>query len=793
MLQEDNSQSETASLSEQTIESPTVMTENSDPSPVVRSDSNTNPNTTDSFVDPDQAVAVKEPTDRLQSAEGELSDVTLQKPDKNDLRTPALFQVPNDSAEDQSQLATDEPSERATSQEPSLEQRLAHSVAISAPKPSVSSVPAPIQRTSSFSANPIKTGKVNVKNIKANTLGPREQEAADEPVLRGIHHLFNNRFSQAKNLFEDKADSDPLYCLGLGSMAFLIATMSASEHDINVALETLTTAYNIATAQINATKKPFSEVFSTYYRNMTSTGLPNGQPTTTQQDIQEEARSQSEFLSNGTMRAHVIVAESCLQTAILQFFQESIVSYMKGALNLKRSYKSYNLAWTEFKKMGSEAHNLLDEDTISGIQFGIGSIHLLLPMLPPKVLKVVAAFGWTPDRPLGLSMLKQCAAKKRVRAPLAASMLLAYYSILTSFAPQVLAADNIQPAIETLLESQQNYPNSSFFLFFAGYTSRLTKNIALASQSFEFARDIAQGELAEVEVRLLSQYEMSYNYLMSAEWSKAAETFSELQKENYWSVAFCKFAYGACLEALGERTDAILAFAEVPSLVPAKSRSKMSGLDAYAIRKVETFQASGYQDMDFTMSALEILCINNLFCMMEPNVLHDCLKLVDKALESIIEREKQEYEIRMRELAPGTPPPNYFDQRGTLLLIKSSILNSLHYYRDSILHLNWIIDHGMAYKSEKWIVPFACWEAGVTTWGLDEKTKSISFWERALSYTKYDFEYRLTLRLTLSIERAVELGIPRPTPNQPDKGLSTNGRTRMPKSTPTPLPHEEDA
>lgn len=43
-------------------------------------------------------------------------------------------------------------------------------------------------------------------------------------------------------------------------------------------------------------------------------------------------------------------------------------------------------------------------------------------MLPPKVLKVVAAFGWTPDRPLGLAMLKECAANKRVRAPLAASM-----------------------------------------------------------------------------------------------------------------------------------------------------------------------------------------------------------------------------------------------------------------------------------------------------------------------------------------------------------------------------------
>jgi hypothetical protein len=36
-------------------------------------------------------------------------------------------------------------------------------------------------------------------------------------------------------------------------------------------------------------------------------------------------------------------------------------------------------------------------------------------------------------------------------------------------------------------------------------------------------------------------------------------------------------------------------------------------------------------------------------------------------------------------------------------------------------------------------------EAGVTTWGLDEKSKSLAFWDRAISYGKYDFEYRLTL------------------------------------------------
>jgi hypothetical protein len=139
------------------------------------------------------------------------------------LGTPALLQVPNDGMEEQI-TETPEVSEEQN-QGPSLEQRLADSVAISAPKATTSQQSNNIQRTSSFSANPITIGKINYKNITANTLGPREQEAADEPVLRGIHHLFNNRFSQAKKIFEDKADQDPLYSLGLGSMAFLIAAM----------------------------------------------------------------------------------------------------------------------------------------------------------------------------------------------------------------------------------------------------------------------------------------------------------------------------------------------------------------------------------------------------------------------------------------------------------------------------------------------------------------------------------------------------------------------------------------
>jgi hypothetical protein len=79
----------------------------------------------------------------------------------------------------------------------------------------------------SYSANLIALNKIDTKEIKANLLSPRQQERAgkiwyrninigscinfsgciDEPVLRAIRHLFNNRFMKAKKLFEKEAET----------------------------------------------------------------------------------------------------------------------------------------------------------------------------------------------------------------------------------------------------------------------------------------------------------------------------------------------------------------------------------------------------------------------------------------------------------------------------------------------------------------------------------------------------------------------------------------------------------
>ncbi|KAI8371607.1 uncharacterized protein BYT42DRAFT_616685 [Radiomyces spectabilis] len=618
---------------------------------------------------------------------------------------------------------------------------------------------------------------IDLKNVGPNTLNPRDQEKADEEMLRGMNLFFNNKFSKAKAVFETHAKEDPLYALGLGSMAFIKAITSSDSGDADIAIASLLETYRFAGAQIDAAsaKKPLKDTVSHYITNLMGNN-PTNLPTNTSPLNQQELNKLNSFLPNGALRAHVIKAECSLLMAIIHLNKETVAGYLKCGLNLRRAYNSYSLVWQEYKRMGQDFHTHLDQDTISAIQFGIGSVHLLLSSLPPKILKVVSAFGWNADRHLGFALLKLCLEGKRIRSPLASITLLSYYVILTSYAPQILTRELIQPAIECLLDAQQSYPNSAFFLYFAGRVSRLAKNLSLSTQSFMYTYEVSQGEWAEGTMGQLATYEIAFNCAMGLDWASAAVKVLELQDKQHSSPAFLKYVYGACMEMLGNRTEAILAFAEASQLIDKKKKTE---LEQYVAHRIEFFEQSGYQDLGFSLPALEILFMWNMFPNMTENALERCLEHIDTTLESIYEREKQEYEVRIFELAPGTPTPDYFEQRGCLLLMKSSVLNSLGRERESIVHLNWIIDHRECMKTSKWILPFTYWESGITSWKMEEFQRARALWETALSYSSYDFEYRLAIRLNLAITHAVELGIPGPTPPKAEKGPTTNGRKRM--------------
>ncbi|KAI9274252.1 hypothetical protein BY458DRAFT_507718 [Sporodiniella umbellata] len=614
--------------------------------------------------------------------------------------------------------------------------------------------------------------RIDFSKIQRNRLSPRQQEEYDTDMNKGIRLLFDNKFSDARSTFETKAKLDPLYALGLSFMSFIRAISSFHPKDTESAITKLSETYLFADAQIQAASsaKPIKETVSDYFTNWMGSN-PTHLPTNTRPLKRFELMEQ-EFVSNGALRAHIVKAESALMRAVLYLSIDTVVGYLKAGLNLRKAYTSYSFVWLQYKHMGQSYNKYMDKDTISGIQFGIGSVHLLLSTLSPRVLKIVSAFGWSPDRQLAFALLRLCQEGQGIRAPLASLVILSYYVNITSQAPQILTRELIQPAIECLMDAQKSYPDSAFFLFFAGRISRLTRNLSLSTQSFLYMQQVTQDDWFDLS--RIAIYEQAINHTMNLDWSQAAELFLSLQV-HYHSPAFFYYFYGACMERLGQHTEAILAFAQSPKLIDSR---RISEAEEFVQKRVSFFELRGYQDIQFSLPILEILATSNTFISMSEKSLEECLIPVETTLRSLYEREKMEYDLRKVQLVPGAPKPDYYDQRGTLLLIKSSILNSLGRYEECIVHLNWIIDNKDAFKHAKWVVPFAYWECGNTFWGLKNYKRARELWESIAEYADYDYQFKLSSRLSLAIQHAVDLGVPE-TPKKKEKGKTSHGRKRM--------------
>ncbi|CAO3700451.1 unnamed protein product [Rhizopus stolonifer] len=581
--------------------------------------------------------------------------------------------------------------------------------------------------------------------ITANTLLPREQEKQNESVLQGMECLFNNKFMYAKTIFEEKADVDPLNALALSSMAFLKAVMTYSDQDYNTALESLNTTYDIALAQIDTSKGPskITSYFSGYYnylknKNEISPSINN-------------SRLPADYAPNSVLRAHVIKAECSLQIAIVHLLHESVMGYLKCGLNLKRAYNSYSFVWQKYQRMGTDYLTFMDADTVSCLQFGIGSVHLILSLLPAKVMSTINSIGWKPNGELGFTLLNQCIKGKRIKSSMATVMLLVYYSTAISFAPHILSELYKKAAMKTLLETQQTHPDSIIYLYFAGLMSRLRLDLPLSTQIFLCTAEFSRGEWAQVALKNTSRFEIAINHMITGNWGHAATTFEYLFKERYGSLALCRYMQGACYEMIGERARAVILFAQVPNLITKKLGGRLSDVDAYVLNKTILFQRSGYQNLDFFVPAFEIMCLWNLLFYMSPEKLMKGLERIDQGLGAIERCMDIEHKERMQEIATQIPLPDYYHELSSLYVVKGAMLNIMG-REEATMDLNWVLDHG-DFIQDKWMIPFALWEVGISCWRLGFEEKSKQVWKKAVDYSQYDFEHRLAVRLTLALNQ----------------------------------------
>ena len=103
---------------------------------------------------------------------------------------------------------------------------------------------------------------------------------------------------------------------------YLIAVTTFNEQDISIAVKHLVSAESLASAQIGAFKSQ-SSIGSSFGKFISSISYFGN-------------NKNQQFMSNGQLRSTVIKAESLLLIALIQLLQESIVSYVKAGLNLRR-------------------------------------------------------------------------------------------------------------------------------------------------------------------------------------------------------------------------------------------------------------------------------------------------------------------------------------------------------------------------------------------------------------------------------------------------------------------------
>ncbi|CEI88992.1 hypothetical protein RMCBS344292_03367 [Rhizopus microsporus] len=494
-----------------------------------------------------------------------------------------------------------------------------------------------------------------------------------------------------------------------------------------MALKALHTTYDIAYSQIDAFKRP-SKVMSyfagyyNYLRNKedASQTAPSNRPST-------------EYPPNGVLRAHVIKAECSLQIAILNLLHESVLDYLKCVVYLKRVMSGKSIKkWVQ-----------IIQPLWTPILYHASSL--------AKVLNAIYAFGWKPDKQLGFLLLNQCVESKGVRSSMATVMMLTYYSLAISSAPRILSDAYKKTAMKMLLDAQQHNTNSVLYLYFAGIMARFGSDLPLSTQSFLHTMELSRKEWAEVALSNACRLEIAINHMITGNWIHAASAFKYLFEQRYGSPAFYRYMQGACYEMIGERAQAIILFAEVPKLVVKKLGGRLSDIDAYVLRKVNMFQKSGFQNLDFFVPALEYMSIFNLLPYMTHELLEVSLERLNRGLAAIQKCEELEQEERMQEIATEKPLPDYFNELASLFVVKATVLNILGRPEETTLDLNWVIDHQDCILDDTWTVPFALWEAGISCWILDTKEKSQQVWKRAVDYSRFDFEHRLAIRLTLAL------------------------------------------
>jgi hypothetical protein len=189
-----------------------------------------------------------------------------------------------------------------------------------------------------------------------------------------------------------------------------------------------------------------------------------------------DAAWETEKLGDDTsITGRLIKGDTHLLGAICQMIQQS---YVKAMWNFRKSWKQYETVL----KAVEEYHEDDADELRAWAQFGVGMFNLIISLLPPTAHVVVGWLGFSGDRTIGLTLIRDCYQSDTFMSPLAALLLCSYDLTISVFTGQH-TPELMQEAIDILTWSEARFPSSVLFGWMKSRLHRCQKDLDAAIES----------------------------------------------------------------------------------------------------------------------------------------------------------------------------------------------------------------------------------------------------------------------------------------------------------------------
>ncbi|XP_012724324.2 tetratricopeptide repeat protein 39B [Fundulus heteroclitus] len=535
-------------------------------------------------------------------------------------------------------------------------------------------------------------------------------ETALEECNVALHLFLNNRFADALAALEPRRSHSMYHAMGYSSILLMQAAMTFDPKDMDVAMTSLKEALH--TCQRFRRKTGIMESLANFWHGQTV-----------------------DTLTEEEMHAELCYAEVLMQKAALTFLDESIIGFIKGGMGMRNSYLIYkNCQAMENAIEDAEKEKNTHIHFRGGVNMGIGSFNLILSMLPSRVLRLMEFLGFSGDRELGLSQLREGAASNSLRSILSTLTLLMFHLYMSVI---LGTGEGNLPEAEALLKPYADkFPNGALMLF---YTAR----IAVLKGNFTFAQEKFLACIATQEewrqIHHLCYWELMWAYSFEQNWIEAYRYADLLCKENKWSQATYVYQKAAILSMLPEEDvtklgeNVVALFRQVDGL-RLRIAGKSIPTEKFAAKKAQRY--SFPKPLKLVVPALEMMYVWNGFAVVgkRPELTESILSTLEKAEEQLRNE--------------SAPSEYHMDDLCVVQMLKGLCLTQLGRLVQAEICFNFVISSEKDIKHETYLVPFTMYELGLLHKLRGDINAAIMVIENAkTNYRDYSMESRLHFRI----------------------------------------------